>query len=78
MVSKSMDDCLPGYAAFALAKAKTAATLGMSSRAFRDKYMGGETVKLAQGLNMAELAGLAIFPGGVVLRDAASGAVVGN
>mmetsp|Transcript_592 Transcript_592/g.1488 ORF Transcript_592/g.1488 Transcript_592/m.1488 type:complete len:195 (+) Transcript_592:2-586(+) len=77
IVSKTMDGVLPAFPEIAIAKATTCTSMGMSSRLFREKYTSGEVAKFVQGLIMADIAGGALFPGGVVLRDAESGEVVG-
>ena len=73
LVSKRMDGCCPqGFPQFAQAKAFTAVTMKMSSRAFRDKYNNSQdAAKFCQMLNMSEITGgkMALFPGGVVIKS---------
>ena len=79
LCSMLMDGCPPvAYPKYAHAKATTAVSLGISSRKFRDKYIGGPE-KVAQGLSMiAALQGkICCFPGSVLLStsDGIVGAV---
>jgi len=72
LVSKRMDGCCPqAFPQFAKAKAFTAITMKMSSRAFRDKYNSPEPAKFCQMMNMSEITGgkMALFPGGVVIKS---------
>ncbi|CAJ1366973.1 unnamed protein product [Effrenium voratum] len=80
IVQKRMDGCPAGaFDSFALAKARTCARLHMSSRAFRSKYSDSNPEKFVQGISMISIVddGLAPFPGGVLIRDHSSGAVLG-
>lgn len=76
-----MDGCIAlAYGKFAMAKAMTCVSLGVSSRKFRDKYTAAkDPTKYTQMLAMVECAGgsLAPFPGGVLLRAAEGGQIVG-
>lgn len=71
--SMKMDGCAPvAYPKFALAKATTCVSLGVSSRRFRDKYPAVDAMKVAQLANMASCMDgrIAAFPGGVLLLPA--------
>jgi len=81
-----MDHCASGaYPKYSYAKAFTAVSHNMSSRAFRDKYIpkpitdSTDYLKLSQLLNMSIIneGKLATFPGGIVLRSKEDGTVVG-
>jgi len=82
-----MDHCSSGaYPKYSFAKAFTAVSHNISSRAFRDKYIAPATStdcpdyrKLAQLLNMVSIneGKLATFPGGIVLRSKEDGSVIG-
>lgn len=78
---KRMDGCpTGGFDKFSFAKAHTCIALNMSSRTFRAKYTSGDTAKFVQALAMVGETGgeLAPFPGGVLIRDASDGSVVGS
>jgi uncharacterized protein GlcG (DUF336 family) len=77
LCSMRMDGCPPvAYPKYAHAKATTAVSLGISSRKFRDKYIGGPE-KVAQGLSMiATMQGkICCFPGSVLLSTTSDGIV---
>ena len=79
LVQKRMDgDVHVAFPEFSYAKAYTAVALGVSSRAFRDKYTSdGDAAKIAQLTSMMAITGtMAAFPGGIALRNGA-GEVVG-
>lgn len=64
-----MDGVAVAYPKFSQAKATTCVSLGMSSRKFRDKYVGSDPVKLAQLHSMVACMDgrIAAFPGGVLM-----------
>ncbi|KAM3577133.1 hypothetical protein VYU27_001050 [Nannochloropsis oceanica] len=76
-----MDNCAPtAYPKFAQAKAFTCVSLGVSTRVFRDKYTAAkDPAKFCQMLSMGDLTGgqMAPFPGGVVIKGAEDGDIVG-
>lgn len=81
-----MDHCASGaYPKYSYAKAFTAVSHNISSRAFRDKYIPATSTdspdyrKLTQLLNMSSIneGKLATFPGGIVLRSKEDGIVIG-
>lgn len=81
-----MDHCASGaYPKYSYAKAFTAVSHNISSRAFRDKYISSTSSdspdyrKLTQLLNMSSIneGKLATFPGGIVLRSKEDGSVIG-
>lgn len=79
IVQKRMDgDIHTAFPEFSYAKAYTCVAMGVSSRAFRDKYtQDNDAAKVAQLNSMMAITGkMAAFPGGVVLRNA-RGEVVG-
>lgn len=73
------------YPKYSYAKAFTAVSHNISSRAFRDKYIPATSTdspdyrKLTQLLNMSSIneGKLATFPGGIVLRTKEDGIVIG-
>lgn len=78
IASMRMDNCSPvAYPKFAIAKANTAVSLGMSSRKFRDKY-ASDPNKLAQMQSMISIMDgkLAGFPGSVLMLSP-SGSIAG-
>ena len=75
------------FAPLALAKANTCVSVKMSTRAFGDKYLKASDDKspstsdiYVRGLNqIISLGGnLAVFPGGVLIRDKEGGEIVGS
>ncbi|KAJ1429034.1 hypothetical protein B484DRAFT_449563 [Ochromonadaceae sp. CCMP2298] len=85
LATQRMDGCPSGaLPKYAYAKACTAVSMGMSSRAMREKYTPSgmkpqDFSKLAQLSSMVEITGglIAPFPGGVVLRNK-EGIIVGG
>ena len=72
LVQKRMDDvCHAAFPEFSYAKAYTCVTMGVSSRAFRDKYTAtDDNAKIGQMNSMMAISGkMAAFPGGVLLRN---------
>jgi len=75
------------YSRLASAKANTCVAVQMSTRAYGTKYLKGSDGIVpstpdvyVRGLNqmIAVESGLAAFPGGVVIRDTATGDIVGS
>lgn len=76
LASLRLDGCPPAsFPSFAKAKAKTAVALGCSSREFKARY---EEMKPWQMMFMAQSQGLAPFPGGIVVKSATDGEVIGS
>jgi uncharacterized protein GlcG (DUF336 family) len=84
IVLHRMDNCPNNFfPKFAIAKATTAVGIGISSRVFRDKYVRPDADsppdKFVQAISMVNITEgkMAPFPGGVVLRDKATGQIIG-
>ncbi len=76
-----MDNCPPtAYPKFAHAKAFTAVSLGISTRTFRTKYTQGDPAKFCQMLSMVAATDnqMVTFPGGVVIKSAEDGSILGG
>ena len=81
IVQKRMDGCPAGaYLKFSYAKARTCIHLTAPSRTFREKYTGsGEAPRFTQAASMVSVMEGELIPvaGGVVIKSAADGAIVG-
>jgi uncharacterized protein GlcG (DUF336 family) len=82
IVSKRMDGCPPtSFPKMSESKANTCVTMKMSSRAYGQKYLqndGTPDVYIRLLNQIAALDGkVAAFPGGVLIRDAEGGEIVG-
>ena len=80
IASMKMDNCPPiAFPKFALAKAVTSVTLGISSRKFRDKYNSSQE-KISQMLGMISImeGQIANFPGSVLISSPIDGSILGS